>query len=227
MKRQIIRIDTKKCTGCGLCVSACHEGALEMRGGKAVLVRDDYCDGLGNCLPACPAGAITFETREALPFSETRAAPAEQTACGCPGSAPLTAGQIQENASAGPQADSSTVLSNWPIQLKLTPAQSPSFDGADILIAADCTAFAYPGFRNEFLNGRICLIACPKLDGADYTEKLSVIFAGNDIRSVTVVRMEVPCCAGIVRFVQDAAALSGKRLSVGTVVIGISGTRTA
>lgn len=220
MKRKIIKIDEELCNGCGACAAACQEGAIAMVNGKAKLVRDDYCDGLGNCLPACPVNAISFEEREAAPFDEAavKAAqtaqnakkPAAPLACGCPGSHART---LTPRAAAPTAAESPCcggALSQWPIQIKLVPVNAPYFQGAKLLVAADCTAFARADFHERFIRGKITLIGCPKLDDGDYSEKLTQILLQNDIQSVTVVRMQVPCCGGIVAAVQKALQQSGK-----------------
>lgn len=185
MIRKIIKIDEKKCNGCGACADACHEGAIAMVDGKARLIRDDYCDGLGDCLPTCPTGAISFEEREAAAYDQ--------------------AAVLAKMA-----AKKSSRLSQWPVQMKLVPIRAPFFDGAKLLIAADCTAYAYGNFHGDFVNGRITLIGCPKLDMVDYTEKLTEIIRQNEIKDVTVVRMEVPCCGGIEHAVREALKASGK-----------------
>lgn len=234
MIRKIIRIDEERCNGCGLCAQACHEGAIEMVNGKARLTREDYCDGLGDCLPACPTGAISFEEREAPAYDEkaVQAAKAKKQAaeggvlpCGCPGS--------QSRAIARPEVSCSCTeteaapvqsqLSQWPVQIKLAPVNAPYFDGASLLIAADCTAYAYGNFHNRFIRGRVTLIGCPKLDEGDYTEKLTEILRRNDIRSLTIVRMEVPCCGGIERAAKTALQQSGKFIPWQVVVISTDG----
>lgn len=226
MKRKIIRIDESKCNGCGLCAAACHEGAIGMVEGKAKLLREDYCDGLGDCLPACPTEAITFEEREAPAYDHAAvlAAKAEQASplpCGCPGS---QSRQITREAPSLPEtADASSALSQWPVQIKLVPVNAPYFDGADLLVAADCTAFAYGGFHQKFIQGRVTLIGCPKLDEGDYAEKLAEILSQNEIRSVTVVRMEVPCCSGIENAVKRALQASGKFLPWHVMVVSTDG----
>ena len=182
MIRTIIQIDEEKCTGCELCVRACHEGALGMVDGKARLLRDDYCDGMGDCLPACPAGAIAFVQREAAAYDEAAVA------------AHMAARAKAEDECAGAVPSQ---LRNWPVQIKLAPPMAPYFAGADVLVAADCTAFAYGAFHNDFMRGKVALVGCPKLDAVDYSEKLTAIFANNSIASVTVARMEVPCCGGL------------------------------
>ena len=195
MIRKIIKIDEDKCIGCGACASACHEGAIEMIDGKAKLTREDYCDGLGDCLPACPTDAISFEEREAPAYDK----------------AAVLAAQSRGN------------LRQWPVQIKLVPVNAPYFDGADLLIAADCTAYAYASFQQEFVKNRITLIGCPKLDAVDYADKLAAIFAGNDIRSIVVTRMEVPCCGGMEYAVQRALQASGKVIPWSVVTISTEG----
>ena len=206
MKRKIIRIDEEKCNGCGLCAEACHEGAIGMVDGKAKLLREDYCDGLGDCLPACPTNAISFEDREAPAYDHAAVMAAkakkqqagEPLPCGCPGSQSkriARAGHAPAPAAQSPDVQSE--LAQWPVQIKLVPVNAPYFDGARLLVAADCTAYAYGAFHREFIRGHIALIGCPKLDESDYAEKLTDILRENDVKSVTVVRMEVPCCGGI------------------------------
>ena len=223
MIRQIIHIDQEKCNGCGLCVKACHEGAIALIGGKAYLAREHYCDGLGDCLPGCPTGAITFETREAPAYDEAAVlkAKAEKAAAhsGCPGTRARTLAPEPD----APQGSCPSQLRQWPVQLKLVPTQAPWFENADVLVAADCTAYAYGDFHKDFLRGKVLLIACPKLDSVDYSEKLTAIFRGNSIRSVTVLRMEVPCCGGLQRAVETAAAASGKDISVTTKIVTTDG----
>jgi NAD-dependent dihydropyrimidine dehydrogenase PreA subunit len=245
MKRNIITIDEETCTGCGLCVDACHEGALQLIDGKARLVSESYCDGLGACLPKCPVDAIKIEEREAAAFDEAavakaqavKAHPAPQPApaakpalpnlaCGCPGK---MAKKIERPAAAvtdAPAQDTgkpASELRQWPVQIQLVPVNAPYFDQAKLLVAADCTAYAYAGFHKEFMKGRITLIGCPKLDEADYSEKLGAIFAQNDIKSVTVLRMEVPCCGGIVNAVQEALSASGKMIPWRVVTVTTDG----
>ena len=226
MIRKIIQIDEEKCNGCGACAAACHEGAIEMVGGKARLTREDYCDGLGDCLPACPTGAITFEEREAPAYNEAAVLAAKQEKaplpCGCPGS---QAKAIRREPSAAPaaQTPADSQLSQWPVQIKLVPVKAPYLDGAKLLIAADCTAYAYGNFHQEFIRGHVTLIGCPKLDEGDYAEKLTQILAGNDIKSVTVVRMEVPCCGGIEHAVKRALQASGKFIPWNVVTISTDG----
>ena len=203
MIRKIITIDQDKCNGCGLCATACHEGAIGMVDGKAQLLREDYCDGLGDCLPACPTGAISFEEREAPAYDHAAVLKAKHAEA----DVPPVAGQ----------------LSNFPVQLKLVPPTAPYFNGADLLIAADCTAFSYGNFHNDFIRGRVTLIGCPKLDMVDYSVKLTQIFANNNIRSVTVVRMTVPCCGGISYAVNTAIEASGKKIPVNVITISPDG----
>ena len=210
MIRKTIRIDEEACNGCGACAAACHEGAIEMIGGKARLVREHYCDGLGDCLPACPAGAISFEEREAPAYDEAAVLAAKQQQR----PAPLPRGCA---------APVPSQLSQWPVQIQLVPVRAPYFDGADLLVAADCTAFAYGNFHSEFIRGRVTLIGCPKLDSADYSEKLAAILANNNIRSLTVVRMEVPCCGGLVSAAKQALQASGKPVPWKTAVISRDG----
>lgn len=229
MKRRIIQINADLCNGCGACANACHEGAIGMRDGKAVLLREDYCDGLGDCLPTCPTGAITFVEREAAAYDEKAVAAAKAAAgqahAGCPGTRlrQRTAVSDAPPASAGGEALSQ--LRQWPCQLRLVPVNAPFFEGADLLIAADCTAFAYASMHDRLMRGRVTLIGCPKLDDADYTEKLTAIFRERNIRSVTVARMEVPCCGGLDAAVRRALAQSQKPIPVQTVVISVDGTR--
>ena len=227
MIRRIIRIDGEACTGCGACAAACHEGAIAMIDGKAKLTREDYCDGLGDCLPACPAGAITFEEREAPAYDEAavlaaKAAKASEPVHGCPGS---RVNILERGEESGGGAAVPSRLAQWPVQLRLVPVNAPYFDGADLLVAADCTAYAYGDFHNEFIRGRITLIGCPKLDAEDYSEKLAQILSGNRIRSVTVVRMEVPCCGGMVQAVKRAIEASGKDVPCTVTVISADGKK--
>ncbi len=228
MLRKIIKIDQEKCNGCGACAAACHEGAIEMVNGKAVLTREDYCDGLGDCLPACPVDAIAFEEREAPAYNEEAVRQAKmqkdgaKLPCGCPGtqSKAIRRETPAETASATPV---SSRLSQWPVQIKLVPVNAPYFDGANLLVAADCTAYAYGNFHNEFIRNRITLIGCPKLDEGDYAEKLTQIITNNDIKSVTVVRMEVPCCGGIENAVKRALMASGKFIPWQVITISTDG----
>lgn len=225
MIRKIIKIDEEKCNGCGACASACHEGAIEMVNGKAKLTREDYCDGLGDCLPTCPTGAISFEEREAPAYNEAAVLKAKQEIhtlpCGCPGT--NSKAIKREKCDVQPTSNVSSRLQQWPVQIKLVPVNAPYFDGAKLLIAADCTAFAYGNFHNEFIRNHITLIGCPKLDMVDYTEKLSAIIANNDIKSVMVVRMEVPCCGGIENAVKNALQTSEKFIPWRVVTISTDG----
>lgn len=262
MIRRIIHIDEEKCTGCGLCADACHEGAIGMVDGKARLLRDDYCDGLGDCLPSCPAGAITFVEREAAAYDEEAVkahmeARAAQKSAGngksqdkvqksvplaaghpighhtpghsCPGSAMRQMNRKSSGQAALETSDVSknhgmeSQLSQWPVQIKLAPLKAPYFEGAKLLVAADCTAFAYGNFHNDFIRGKITLVGCPKLDSVDYSEKLTEILRQNNIKSVTVVRMEVPCCGGLENAVKKALMDSGKFIPWQVVTISIDG----
>lgn len=225
MFRRIIEIDENKCNGCGACAAACHEGAIAMVNGKAKLMRDDYCDGLGDCLPACPTGAIAFVEREAAAYDEAAVLAAkarkEQTLpCGCPGSA---AKAIQRQEAPADDAPQPSQLRQWPVQIKLAPVNAPWLAGADLLVAADCTAYAYGSFHSDFIKGRVTLVGCPKLDAVDYAVKLTEILRCNDIRSVTVVRMEVPCCGGIEMAVKKALQNSGKSIPWHVAVISTDG----
>ncbi len=229
MIRRIIQIDEELCNGCGACAAACHEGAIGMVDGKAKLLRDDYCDGLGDCLPACPTGAITFVEREAAAYDEAAvmAAKAQKEnpmPCGCPGTNIKTfRRQEKEQSAAAPTAPQSSQLRQWPVQIKLAPVNAPWFDGAKLLIAADCTAYAYGNFHQDFIRNHITLVGCPKLDMVDYSEKLTAILRENDIQSVTVVRMEVPCCGGIELAVRKALQASGKFIPWQVVTISTDG----
>jgi len=231
MIRKIIQVDAEKCNGCGLCAEACHEGAVSMVNGKATLLRDDYCDGLGDCLPVCPTGAIDFVEREALEYNKAEVKSnmekkkAENLPCGCPGtnakaivrgSAP-TANTKQATCAADSR------LNQWPVQIKLVPVNAPYFDGAKLLVAADCTAYAYANFHEEFIKGKITFIGCPKLDEGDYADKLTEILSQNDIKSVTVVRMDVPCCGGIENAVMRALQNCGKMIQWQVVTISTDG----
>ena len=225
MIRRIIEIDQQKCNGCGACAAACHEGAIAMVEGKARLMRDDYCDGLGDCLPACPTGAISFVEREAAAYDEAavlaaKAEKKEKLHCGCPGTAAKAIHRTQEPAVCDAP---SSQLRQWPVQIKLAPVNAPWFDGAKLLIAADCTAYAYANFHQDFIKGRITLVGCPKLDSVDYSEKLTEILRNNTIRSITVVRMEVPCCGGMENAVKRALQQSGKSIPCNVVIISTDG----
>ena len=237
MIRQVIKIDEEKCNGCGLCVNACHEGAIGLVHGKAKLMRDDYCDGLGDCLPSCPTGAISFEQREAADYDEAAVmkAKAEKAAKerqmqekamagGCPGSRMM---QFQRPAAPASVTEGSgqavSELRQWPVQIKLAPINAPYFNGANLLVAADCTAYAHGNFHQDFIRGRVTLIGCPKLDMVDYAEKLTEILRRNDVRSLTVVRMEVPCCGGIEAAAKNALKASGKFIPWRVVTLSIDG----
>ena len=228
MVRKIIKIDEEKCNGCGACASACHEGAIEMVNGKAKLTREEYCDGLGDCLPACPTNAITFEEREVPAYNEAAVLAAkeqkkqEKLPCGCPGTQSKEIKRENCDCSVAEHTVTSQ-LTQWPVQIKLVPVQAPYFAEANLLIAADCTAYAYGNFHNEFIRNRITLIGCPKLDEGDYTNKLTEIIMNNSIQSITVVRMEVPCCGGIEQAAKRAIKLSGKTIPWRVVVITTDG----
>ena len=232
MKRRIIEIDENKCNGCGACAAACHESAIAMVDGKARLMRDDYCDGLGDCLPACPTGAITFVEREAAAYDEQAVMENKQRKmrkegmtlpCGCPGSQSRNIQRQDASAVETPQAQQTSRLSQWPVQIKLVPVNAPYFGGAHLLIAADCTAYAYANFHQEFIRGKITLIGCPKLDEGDYSEKLTEIIRQNNIKSVTIVRMEVPCCGGLARAAETALRNSGKFIPWQVKIISTDG----
>lgn len=228
MIRKIITIDKEKCNGCGLCADACHEGAIGMEDGKAKLLRDDYCDGLGDCLPVCPTGAITFEEREAAEYNEAevKRKMEEKKAplpCGCPGS---NAKAIVREANVTAEVQSTSIqsqLMQWPVQIKLVPVNAPYFEGANLLVSADCAAYSYANFHYEFIRNHVTLIGCPKLDEGDYSEKLTEIIKQNNIKSVTVVRMEVPCCGGIENAVVTALQNSGKMIPWQVVTISTDG----
>lgn len=231
MIRRIIEIDKEKCNGCGLCANACHEGAIGMVDGKATLLRDDYCDGLGDCLPVCPTGAITFVEREAAAYDEAAVqanmAKKGKTPCACPGSQSKML-EVQEKMAAKREEEATPAavpsrLRQWPVQIKLAPIKAPYFDGAKLLIAADCTAYAYGNFHEEFMKGKITLVGCPKLDMVDYSEKLTEIIKQNDIQSVTIVRMEVPCCGGMELAAKKALQASGKFIPWQVVTISTDG----
>ncbi len=233
MIRKIIRIDEEKCNGCGACAAACHEGAIEMVNGKAKLMRDDYCDGLGDCLPACPTDAISFVEREAAAYDEAAVRKSKQMKmnrqgealpCGCPGTQSRRIEHKECDCGGHENADAPiSRLSQWPVQIKLAPVNAPYFDGARLLIAADCTAYAYAGFHERFIKGRITLVGCPKLDSVDYSEKLTEIIKSNDIKSVTIVRMEVPCCGGLENAARTALQNSGKFIPWQVVTISTNG----
>ena len=234
MIRQIIKIDQEKCNGCGACATACHEGAISMVDGKAKLIRDDYCDGLGDCLPACPTGAITFEMREALAYDEkavqsakaekqTKQTHSDTLPCGCPSNHAKQFDRHTANAKQVVSCDVQSQLQQWPVQIKLVPVNAPYFKNANLLVAADCTAYAYGNFHSKFMKNKITIVGCPKLDMVDYSDKLTEIIKNNDIKSVTVVRMEVPCCGGIENAVKRAIQNSGKFLPWQVVTISTDG----
>lgn len=217
MIRQIIHIDEEKCTGCGLCVRACHEGAIDLVGGKAKLVRENFCDGFGDCLPACPADAITFENREAPAYDEAAVLSAKEKAVVGSSAIPVF------NVDTLP-TDNPSLLTNWPVQIKLVPMVAPYFQGAHLLIAADCSAFSCGDFHQRYMNSRVTLVGCPKLDGVDYSLKLTEIFRNNLIQDVTVVRMQVPCCGGLQRAVLTAIENSGKAIPCSVITLKKDGT---
>lgn len=233
MLRNIIKIDEEKCNGCGLCVSACHEGALQLIDGKARLVSESYCDGLGDCLPECPTGAIVLEERETAAYNEeavkkhmdkSKAQPEAPSPCGCPGThAKLLIKKQIEATPLLPSENLPSQLGQWPCQLKLVPVNAPYLDNAHLLIAADCTAFAYPNIHQKFMRNKITLIACPKLDDIDYSEKLTAILKQNEIKSVTILRMEVPCCGGILQAAKNALSNCGKMIPWNVVTISTDG----
>ena len=231
MIRRIIHIDEEKCNGCGACAAACHESAIGMVDGKAKLLRDDYCDGLGDCLPACPTGAITFVEREAAAYDEEAVLAnqrkkagenksAHHMSGGCPGSRMR---QMKRETTAPTENKMESQLQQWPVQIKLVPTQAPYFEGAKLLIAADCTAYAYANFHQDFIRGKVVLVGCPKLDSVDYSEKLEEIIRNNNISSVTVVRMEVPCCGGLEIAAKKALQNSGKFIPWQVVTISVDG----
>lgn len=230
MERRIIKIDTEKCDGCGLCANACHEGAIEIADGKARLIREDYCDGLGDCLPSCPQDAISFEVREAPAFDKEavekhmadRAKQKSACAGACPGTMARTLKESSEKEESSLESRPSELM-QWPVQIKLIPEKAPYFDGASLLLAADCTAFAYADLHKDFMKGKVTLIGCPKLDEADYSEKLTRILVNNDIKDVTVVRMEVPCCGGLEFAAKKAVENSGKDIHFKVATVSVNG----
>ena len=234
MVRKIIHIDEEKCNGCGICATACHEGAIEIIDGKAKLVREHFCDGLGDCLPGCPVGAITFEEREASAYDEEAVLRAKREKeeksggqiphMGCPGTMMREMNRNREETAEVSTAEKQvSMLRNWPVEIKLAPITAPYFQGAKLLIAADCTAYAYASFHQDFIKGKVTLVGCPKLDAVDYSEKLTAIIANNDITSVTIVRMEVPCCGGLEMAAKKALQNSGRFIPWQVVTIGIEG----
>ena len=227
MLRRIIQIDEEKCNGCGACAAACHESAIGMVDGKAKLLRDDYCDGLGDCLPSCPTGAITFVEREAAAYDEAAVIKNQQKKAhatgGCPGSRMRQMKRETNEETTTAVVKLQSQLQQWPVQIKLVPTQAPYFDGAKLLIAADCTAYAYANFHEDFIKGKIVLVGCPKLDSVDYSEKLEEIIRNNDIASVTIVRMEVPCCCGLEMAAKKALQNSGKFLPWQVTTISVDG----
>ena len=225
MIRKIIHIDEEKCNGCGLCAEACHEGAIDIVDGKAKLMRENFCDGFGDCLPNCPTGAITFEEREAPAYDEAAVKKAQEAKKmdGCPGSKMMQFAHNEVDNSPVTTTNPVSRLAQWPCQIKLVPTQAPFFDGVKLLIAADCTAYAYANMHEEFMHGKVTIIGCPKLDAVDYTDKLTQIIRDNDIKSVTIVRMEVPCCGGLQRAAENALRSSGKFIPWQVVTISRDG----
>lgn len=235
MIRKIIKIDREKCNGCGACAAACHEGAIAMVDEKAQLMRDDYCDGLGDCLPACPTGAITFEQREADAYNAEAVAARQKRKTGdkhpevpqaqhCPGSLPKRIVRKTGSDDKPMPCTGDSQLGNWPVQIKLAPVKAPYFDGARLLVAADCTAYACGTFHQDFIKDRVTLIGCPKLDSVDYTDKLAAIIKGNAIKEVLVARMEVPCCGGLEQAVKNALIASGKMIPWQVIVLATDGS---
>lgn len=231
VRRNMVTIDEEKCNGCGLCIDACHEGALQLVDGKAKLVSESYCDGLGDCLPACPMGAITIEEREAEPFDEEAvlkkkesesSCALQELPCGCPGT---QAKAIERKATEtqGPTITAESQLAQWPCQIKLVPVNAPYFDNAHLLVAADCTAYAYTNIHSDFMRNKVTIIGCPKLDSVDYSEKLTAILKAHNIKSVTILRMSVPCCSGLANAVKRALLASGKMIPWRVVTISTDG----
>ena len=231
MKRKIVQINEEKCNGCGACANACHEGAIAMVDGKARLIRDDYCDGLGDCLPACPTNAIEIIEREAAAYDEAAVKERQEEMkkhdkvlpCGCSGTHVKSFNRTEGECAKEDMHVRQSRLMQWPVQIKLVPANAPYFDGAKLLIAADCTAYAYAEFHEHFIKGHITVVGCPKLDSVDYTEKLTEIISSNNIKSVTVVRMEVPCCGGIENAAKEAIKNSGKFIPWQVVTVSTDG----
>ncbi len=229
MLRKIIKINEELCNGCGACAAACHEGAIDMVDGKAKLMRENYCDGLGDCLPACPTNAISFEEREAPAYDEAAVMRAKREKeggtlpCGCPGTQARALHHEAPAVQTAAPAEQPSRLAQWPVQIKLVPVNAPYFEDANLLIAADCTAYAYGGFHEKFMKNRVTIIGCPKLDEVDYTEKLTHIIAENEIKSVTIVRMEVPCCGGLEYAAKEALRASGKFIPWNVVTVSTDG----
>ncbi|MBQ9625330.1 MAG: 4Fe-4S binding protein [Clostridia bacterium] len=237
MLRQVIHIDEEKCNGCGLCVTACHEGAIDIVNGKAKLVRENFCDGFGDCLPSCPTGAITFETREAPEYDEQAVKKAQEKKLteekmmnkehihgnGCPGAMAMQFEKKEADKPTEVVGRSVSQLNQWPVQIKLLPTKASFYEGAKLLIAADCAAYAYANMHEDFIKGKITLIGCPKLDGVDYTDKLTEIIKNNEIKSVTIVRMEVPCCGGLQMATENALKNSGKFIPWQVVIVSRDG----
>lgn len=233
MIRKIIKIDEDRCNGCGACAAACHEGAIEIIDGKAVLTREDYCDGLGDCLPECPTGAIRFEEREAPAYDEAAVLAAKQKKrkeqdaktphAGCPGTKMRQIDHPKTESVPSHQPAIVSQLGQWPCQIKLAPVNAPYFNGAKLLIAADCTAYAYANIHEDFMKGKVTLIGCPKLDSVDYSEKIMEIIRNNDIKSVTILRMEVPCCGGLEMAAKKALQESGKFIPWQVITVSIDG----
>ncbi len=234
MIRKIIHIDEEKCNGCGLCAAACHEGAIDIVDGKAKLMRENFCDGFGDCLPNCPTGAISFVEREAPAYDEAAVKKAQEAKKmsgmsqnhhegGCPGSRMMQLAHHEEDKTPVGVAKPVSRLAQWPCQIKLVPTQAPFFDGAKLLIAADCAAYAYASLHEDFMRGKVTIIGCPKLDAVDYSDKLTEIIRNNDIKSVTIVRMEVPCCGGLQRAAENALRNSGKFIPWQVVTVSRDG----
>lgn len=231
MIRRVIHIEEEKCNGCGICANACHEGAIGIVDGKARLLRDDYCDGLGDCLPTCPTGAISFVEREAAAYDEAavmenkkKKMQEKPLPCGCPGTQARAISHVEKEAcETAKEGTVTSELSQWPVQIRLAPVMAPYFEGANLLVAADCSAYAYGNFHKEFIRGKITLIGCPKLDDVDYSEKLTEIISRNNIKSLTIVRMEVPCCGGIEQAAVTALKNSGKFIPWQVVTISTDG----
>lgn len=225
MKRRIIKIDKELCNGCKACADACHEGAIKMADGKAVLVKEDHCDGLGDCLPVCPVGAISFEVREAPAYDEAAVLASKQASASAPACPAMRSFKLEREHSYEPRSSASmpSRLAQWPCQIRLAPVNAPYFSGANLLIAADCSAFAYGNFHNDFMKNHITLIGCPKLDAINYAEKLTDIIRNNDVKSVKIVRMEVPCCSGLELATKKAIMASGKFIPRQVITLSTDG----